>query len=93
MGDAVEGSAFLDEVEAIDGDDFTVGKLLGDDAESAVVVFGLAKGGDEKRVVENEEVHVGGGEDGESPARHFACLWQVDGNDFVRFAFGGGEVT
>jgi hypothetical protein len=32
LRDAVEGSAFLDEVEAIDGDDLAGGELICDDA-------------------------------------------------------------
>jgi hypothetical protein len=92
LRDAVKRAAFLDEVEAVDGDDFSVGKLLGDDAEGTVVVFPLAEGGDEDGVVEDEEIYVGGGKDREAPAGDLAGLWEVDGNHFERFAGGGLEV-
>ncbi len=83
LGDAVQRAAFLDEVEAVDGDDLAGRKLLGDDAEGAVVVFPLAESGDEDGVVEDEEIHVGGGKDGEAPAGDLAGLGEVDGEDFV----------
>lgn len=92
LGDAVEGAAFLDEVEAVDGDDLAVGELLGDDAEGADVVFPLAEGGDEDGVVEDEEIDVGGGENGEPPAGDLASLGEVDGEDLVGASGGGEEV-
>ena len=66
--------------------------MLGDDAEGAVVVFPLAEGGDEDGVVEDEEIHVGGGEDGQAPAGDFAGLGEVDGDDVVRAPGGGEEI-
>ena len=54
----MEGAAFLDEVEAVDGDDLAVRELLGDDAEAAVIVFPLAEGWNEDGVVEDEEIDV-----------------------------------
>ena len=66
--------------------------MLGDDAEGAVVVFPLAEGGDEDGVVEDEEIHVGGGKDREAPAGDFAGLREVDGEDFVGSARGGEEI-
>lgn len=54
----MEGAAFLDEVEAIDGDDFPVGKLFGDDGEGLLIVGGLAEGWDEDGVVYDQEVDV-----------------------------------
>ena len=74
LGDAVEGAAFLDEVEAVDGDDLAIRKLLGDDADGTTVVFRLAEGRDENGMVKDEEIDVGGGEDGEARAGDFACL-------------------
>ena len=88
----MESPAFLDEVEAIDGENLAAGELLGHDAEGAVVVFPLAEGGDEDGVVEYEEIHVGGGEDGQAPAGDFAGLWEVDGEDFVGTPGGGEEI-
>lgn len=92
LRDAMQRAAFLDEVEAVDRDDLAGGELFGDDAEGTVVVFPLAEGGDEDGVVEDEEIHVGGGEDGEAPAGNFAGLGEVYGNHIERPARGGLEV-
>lgn len=54
----MQGSAFLDEVEAIDGDDLAVGKKFADDTEGTLVIFRLAESRDQNGVVENEEVDV-----------------------------------
>lgn len=64
LGNAVQGAAFFDEIEAVDGDDFTIGEKLADHAGGAVVIAVLTEGGDEDGVVCDEEVHVGCGEDG-----------------------------
>jgi hypothetical protein len=51
----------------------------------------LAEGGDENSTVDDEEVDVGGGEDGEAPAGDFAGLGEGNFDDFERFALGAGE--
>lgn len=43
----MQGAAFLNEVEAVDGDDLAAWELFCDDAEGTVVVVPLAEGRNE----------------------------------------------
>ena len=56
----MQGAAFLHQVQTVDGYDFSVGKLIADHTKSAIIVFGLAKGGNEDGVVQDKKVDVGG---------------------------------
>ncbi len=58
LGDAVEGAALLDEIEAIDGDDLAAWEKLADEPEGAVIIAGLPEGGDEDGVVNDEKIDV-----------------------------------
>lgn len=46
LGNTVKGSAFLNEVKAVDRDDLTVGEKLADDTEGTLVIFGLTESRD-----------------------------------------------
>jgi hypothetical protein len=52
-GEAVDGAAFPDDVAAVDGDDFAVGKEFVQKVEGVFVASGLAVGGDEDGLVED----------------------------------------
>ncbi len=54
----MQGSAFLDEIEAIDGNDLAVGEKFADDTEGALVIFRLAESRDQHCVIEDEEIDV-----------------------------------
>lgn len=77
----MEGAAFFDEVEAVDAGDFSIWEKFAENAEGAVVVAGLAEGGDEEAVVYDEKVHVRGGQDGKSPTGDLAGFGEVDFDD------------
>lgn len=86
-------AAFFDQVEAVDAGDGAVGKKLTENAEGAVVVAGLAEGGYEEAVVYDEEIHVGSGQDGESPTGDLAGFGEMDLHKFERFAIRGAEIA
>ena len=54
----MQGSAFLDEVQAVNGDDLAVGEKFADDTEGALVIFRLAESRHQHGVVEDEEIDV-----------------------------------
>ena len=58
LGNAMQGAAFLNEVEAVDGDDVAVREKFADDTESTVVIFGLVERWNQHGMVENEEIDV-----------------------------------
>ena len=87
----MQRATLLNQVEAVDGCYFAIGEQFADDAEGAVVVFGLAEGGDEHAVVDDEEVDVGGRQDRQAPAGDVAGLRERDFRDFEGSAAGALE--
>ena len=78
----MQGAAFFDQIEAVDAFDFAVGEELADHTEGSVVVSGLTEGRNQHAAVEDDEVDVGRGEDGQAPAGHFTGFGEGEFEDF-----------
>lgn len=74
-------AALFDQVEAVDGVNFSIWEMLLNHAESPVVVFVLAKCRDDYPAIYDEKVDVRGGEDRQPPARNFAGFRQGNVHD------------
>lgn len=92
LGNAMQGSALLNEIEAVDSDDFPIGEKLADDSQSAFVIFRLPESRDENSVVEDEKIHIGRRQDGKSPTWNLAGLWKMDGYDLIGSSGGSEEI-